>query len=130
MATRNFAYDHPAYLVPVQFSGQIAAGAATVMRFLAHADLLAKKARAKSVVAGTSANETVILYKVSGTATTALGTMTLGSSASVNYSASVDLADAAITAGDEIRFLSGTDATHVVAVSLEAVVTPGASFQE
>jgi hypothetical protein len=113
----------------VQYSGQIAAGAATVMRFLAHADMLAKLARCKSVIAGTSANETVIVYKVSGTATTALGTMTLGSSASNNFSATVALSDAAITAADEIRFLSGTDATHVVAVALEAVVTPGASFQ-
>lgn len=128
MANRNFRYDHPAYLAPVFYSGQIAAGAATAQRFLAHADMIAKMARVKSVVAGTSANETVILYKVSGTATTALGTMTLGSSASVNYSASVALSDAAITQGDEIRFLSGTDATHVVACVLEAVVTPGANF--
>lgn len=130
MANRNFAYDHPAYRVPVFYSGDIKAGAATVQRFLAHADMIAKIARAKSVVAGTSANETVIVHKVSGTTTTALGTMTLGSSGSVNYSASVALSDAAITQGDEIRFTSGTDATHVVAVCLEAVVTPGANFTE
>jgi hypothetical protein len=128
MATRNFAYDHCSYLVPAQYSGQILAGANTVMRFLAHADMLAKLARCKSVVAGTSADMTVIVHKISGTATTALGTMTLGSSASNNYSATVALSDAAITAADEIRFTSGTDATQVIAVSLEAVVTPGANF--
>ena len=35
MANRNFRYDHPAYLAPVFYSGQIAAGAATAQRFSA-----------------------------------------------------------------------------------------------
>jgi hypothetical protein len=127
MALRNMAYDHPAYIVPVAYSGLIPAGANTVERFLAHADLVAKVARAKRVTGGSSASATIVVAKVSGTTTTPLGTMTMGTAGEI-ANRSVDLLDAAIAQGDEIRFTSGTDASDVFVVSLEATVRPGANF--
>lgn len=126
MAT-SFAYDHPAYLVRGHRSTHITAGAATVGRFQAHADLIARAAFAIPVVAGTSAGETVIVYKVAttGGATTALATITMGGSASIT-GARAAISATAIANGDEVRFLSGTDATVQYNAGLEFNVTPGA----
>jgi hypothetical protein len=127
MATRNFRYDHPAYLVPVVLSGAAVAGANSNVRFVAHADMLAKQLTSRCIVAGSSASQTPIAYKVSGTTTTALGTATLVGTTANAYT-TVLLSNAAIAAGDEIRILNGTDATMVNAHAIEAVVTPGANF--
>lgn len=125
----SMAYDHPAYQVRHRANINLPTGASLNGRFQAHADLIAVRAYAMPNVAGTSANETVIVYKVatSGGATTALGTMTLGASASIT-GAQVDLADASIAQGDEIRFLKGTDATMQLVAGLEYQIKPGADL--
>lgn len=128
---KSMAYDHPAYQVRHVRGVPIAAGASTTGRFQAHADLLAVRGYAMPSKAGTSADETVIIYKVatSGGATTALGTITLGASASIT-GAQVDLADASIAQGDEVRFLSGTDATMIIDAALEYQIKPGADLND
>lgn len=128
---KSMAYDHPSYVTRQRMHTTIAAGASTVGRFQAHADLIAVRGYAMPDKAGTSASETVIIYKVatSGGATTALGTITLGASASIT-GAQVDLADASIAQGDEVRFLSGTDATIVLGVGLEYQIKPGADLND
>lgn len=126
MAT-NFAYDHPAYLVRGHRSAFAAAGAASVARFQAHADLIARAVFACPSVAGTSAGETVIVYKVAttGGSTTALATITMGGSATI-LGARAAIAGTAIANGDEVRFVTGTDATVQYQVGLEFNVAPGA----
>jgi hypothetical protein len=128
MATRNFAYDHPAYRVPVVLSAANVAGANASVRFVAHADMILKQLTSRVCVVGTTAGSvTSIAYKVSGTATTALGTNTYTGTTTSTF-ATVALSDAALSAGDEIRITNGTDATTVVAHAVEAVITPGANF--
>lgn len=127
----SMAYDHPAYLTRHFRGTVISAGSGTIGRFAAHADLIAKAAHAMPNIAGTSASELIKVYKVAitGGGTTALGTITMGGSASIT-AGTVDLADAAIADGDEVRFLSGTDATVVYSAELEYQVTPGATLTD
>lgn len=125
MATRNFAYDHPAYRVPVVFAGAAVAGANSSVRFAAFADLIAKNLVIKPAIAGTSASVATI-YKVSNTTTTSLGAATIAS-AQTTY-VNVALSDAAISKGDEIRITNGTDATGVNAHALECLVNVGADL--
>jgi hypothetical protein len=128
MATRNFAYDHPAYLIAEKMSGAAPAGANSNVRFVAHADMQLKALLSRVGVVGTTAGAlTHILYKVSGTATTAIATNTLVGTTTSTFS-EVALSNAALTRGDELRILNGTDATQVTVHCVEAVVTPGANL--
>ena len=129
MATRNFAYDHPAYRVPVGVCMPAnAAGASAVSRFVAHADMLAKQIVSRILTAGTSTTSAAAtVYRVSGTTTTSIGAVTLAV-LTVNGFSENALSDAVITKGDEVRITNGTDATVVMAHAFEGVVTPGANF--
>jgi len=129
MATRNFAYDHPAYLVPVAYAAPAnAAGASAVTRFVAHADMIAKQIVTRIFTAGTSTTSAAAtVYKVSGTTTTSIGAI-VQTLLTANAFSENALSNAALTKGDEIRITNGTDATVVMAHTLEAVVTPGANF--
>jgi hypothetical protein len=129
MATRNFAYDHPAYRVPVVLSGAMAAGASSNLRFVAHADMIAKNVVSRIITAGTSTTSAAAtVYKVSGTTTTSIGAVVLNLLTANGSSVANALSDAAITKGDEIRIANGTDATAVIGHAIELVVTPGADF--
>lgn len=129
MATRNFAYDHPAYRVPVAVTMPAnTAGASAISRFVAHADMLAKQIVSRLITAGTSTTSAAAtVYKVSGTTTTSIGAITLAVLTAGTFSENA-LSDAAITKGDEVRIVNGTDATVVMAHTFEGVVTPGANF--
>lgn len=132
MAQRNMAYDHPAYLAPVAYSGAARAAASQNVSFLAHADMIAKALRIKNTVVGTSADETLNIYRVStGNTTSALGTLVFvmtGANA-LNTSSYLLLTGLnTLSAGDELRVTFGTDATRQAALVFEGVVVPGASF--
>lgn len=130
MATRNFAYDHPAYLVPGVFSSSVLAGASALsQRFLAHANLTLKALNYTTQTIGTgAATDAKTLFIVrNGTAT---ATLALFTTTAAIYSTSylVPSTMGTMAKGDAAYITKGTDATEVGAVSMEWNVTPGADF--
>ena len=130
MATRNFRYDHPAYLVPGVFSGSVLAGAGALsQRFLAHANLVIKSLNYTTQTVGTgAATDAKTLFIVSqGTSTS---TLALFTTTAAIYSTNVALtaAQGTMAKGDAAYITKGTDATEVGAVSFEWLVTPGSDF--
>ena len=130
MATRNFAYDHPAYTVPGVFSSSVLAGAAALsQRFLAHANLTIKALNYTTQTVGTGgATDAKTLFVVRrGTAT---DTIALFTTTAAIYATSylVPGTIGTLAKGDAAYITKGTDATEVGAVSFEWNVTPGADF--
>lgn len=127
MAVRNFSYDHPAYLVPGNFSGSLLAGASALsQRFVAHANMTLKAVNFTTVTIGTGgATDAKTLFIISqGTATT---TTALFTTTAAIYSTS-KLVTNSMAKGDVAYVSKGTDATEVGAISIEWLVTPGADF--
>lgn len=125
MATRSFAYDHPTYTVPGNFSGSLLAGASALsQRFVAHANLTLKAVHFTTVTIGTgAATDAKTLFVISqGTATT---TTALFTSTAAIYSTRA-LATNSMARGDVAYISKGTDATEVGAIALEYLITPGA----
>lgn len=126
MGTRNMAYDNAAYQAVMTFSGSAAAGASAVIRFAAHADMIAKSLVLKPATSGTSA-DTVTVYAVTNTTTKTLGVTTIASAQTTFSRLEFTTASRTLLAGDEIRIALGTDATKVYAATVEYQLTPGAS---
>lgn len=128
MATENYAYDHPAYRVRVAGGGTTTAGNATVSnRFAAFTAMIAKSAQVTVVTAGTgTGNNTLQISKVTGTTTSSLASVTLGTSA-IGVTTNLTLGGTALAQGDLLCCLNGADTVGVSAVTYETVVTPGAS---
>ena len=127
MATRNMAYDHPAYTVPGNFSGSLLAGASAIgQRFVAHANMTLKAVNFTTVTVGTgAATDAKTLFVISqGTSTT---TTALFTTTAAIYSTSA-LVTNSMAKGDVAYLTKGTDATEVGAFSIEFLVTPGASL--
>jgi hypothetical protein len=122
MATRNMAYDHPAYIAPETFGGAIS-GSGGALRFAAFTDMIVKSITMKPTTAGTS-NDTVTAFKLSGTTTTTQVLATYGSAATggTNVLGTLTLAQ-----GDAYSIVKGTDATGVIALGLECAVIAGAN---
>ncbi len=127
MATRNMAYDHPAYTVPGVWSGVVLAGASTLgPRFVAHANLTLKAVHYTTAVIGTGAatDAKTLFILPQGTATT---TVALFTTTAAIYSTRA-LATNTMARGDIAYLAKGTDATEVGAFSIEWTVNPGADF--
>lgn len=125
MATQNMRYDHPAYTVPVVYSGSTAAGANGISpRFAAFTAQKIKSVTLGPVVASTAAGSQPLMYSKSGTATTTttLTVLTSAATAAINNAVSVTLAQ-----GDQFWVTHGTDATAVLGVAVETYVVPGAN---
>lgn len=130
MATRNFAYDHPAYLVPITFSGVTTAGASAVaVRFGAFTNLIAKAATFHIVIAGTATAHNWVISKVSGTTTTAISTYAASTNAGATTT-NVLLSNTALAQGDQLVTKSGADTVGVASVTYELLVAPGSSLTE
>lgn len=127
MATKSFAYDHPAYLVPQTVGGVIAAGVSSQFKFPVWTNMILKSVQAQANGAGTGAAQDILrLHRISnsGTTTTSLaviGTWTAGQFHTQNY-----VGTHTFTKGDGIALTKGTDATVALAVSAEMYVAPGA----
>lgn len=126
MTTRNFSYDHPAYLAVQSANlGTVGAGAsAASQRFVAHANLQLKAVNYSTVTVGTGAATDVktlfILRQGTATTTTALSTTT-----AAIYVQNITTTNT-LSKGDIAYVAKGTDATEVGAASLEYVIIPGA----
>jgi hypothetical protein len=125
MATKNFAYDHPAYQVPYVFSGSTTVGANGVStKFAAFTTMKIKGTVMAPNIASTSASQP-LLYTKSGT-TTATTTLTaLTTTAIVN-----DVTDVSLAQGDQFWITHGTDATVSLSVAVQAEVVPGSSISD
>lgn len=122
MATKNMAYDSPAYQAVLPCGGAIS-GSGGALRFAAFTDMLVKSVTVKPTTAGTS-NDTVTAFKLSGTTTTTQVLATYGSAATAgtNVVGTLTLAQ-----GDALSIVKGTDATGVMAIGLELALVPGAN---
>lgn len=129
MSQKDMAYDHPAYLAVQAAPLSVAAGSGATSRFVAHADLIARALHLKPATAGTSA-DTVTAYAVTGTITKTLGVTTITSGQTAAARLELTTASRTLTLGDEIRMVKGTDATLVLAATLEYNLKPGATVTE
>lgn len=129
MAQTDMAYDHPVYTGREIFAIKTTAGANTINDvFVAFTTMRALAAQVTVRVAGTSASSghAAIFSKVSGTTTTAITTVALGTS-TLGLTTRVELSTTSLAAGDFLICRNGTDATGVSLVSVETQVIPGAS---
>jgi hypothetical protein len=128
MATKNFAYDHPAYQVPYVFSGSTTVGAHGVStKFAAFTTMKIKGTVMAPNIASTSASQP-LLYTKSGT-TTATTTLTALTSAATTAIVN-DVTDVSLAQGDQFWITHGTDATVSLSVAVQAEVVPGSSISD
>lgn len=124
MATKNMAYDHPAYLTPYVLGGRLS-GASAAYKFAAFTAMVVKSFTIGVQTAGTSATDVVTAFKISGTATTthALATFAGTAVGSTNVLGTFTLAQ-----GDVLTIAHGTDATVDYGATAECVVVPGSNI--
>lgn len=129
MSTKNMAYDQSTYITRQSEGMGEAGGAATTgyAKFAAFTAMQVFSAQLTVTVAGTNAAHAFVINRISGTATTALGTGTLGTAAAgttINVPLSAVVGGVALLQGDIVQANSGVDATGKAAVGLEVAVTP------
>jgi hypothetical protein len=129
MATKNMAYDHPAYTARLAVSGGEAGGAATTQygKFAAFTKMQAMSAQVTVTTAGTAAGHLLSVLQISGTATTTLATTTLGTAAAgttTNVALSTAAGGVSLAQGDILDVVTGADAAGKAAVSYELLVQP------
>lgn len=124
MATRNFSYDHPAYVTPVEHCGGEAGGGATTVygKYSSFAAKTLKAVHFRVTVAGTHATSGLGIY----IGTSSVGLADLGTQAA-GFTTSVAVGSA-VTSLQAVEVKSLTDATGKAVVTYEFVNTPGASF--
>lgn len=135
--TKQQAYDHPAYEVPVFIGGQTTAGNSASARFAAFTAMVLKSCTITMMAAGTNTNTlSIIRVSAAGTATTTLGYAIWGTGSSASTalattsgaSCSFSLGTSTVAVGDIISPYSGLDATGTCAFGIEAYVVPGANL--
>ncbi|WP_109477702.1 hypothetical protein [Paraburkholderia sp. C35] len=132
MSTKSMAYDNPTYTSRNSESMGEIGGAATTQyaKFCAFTASLAFAAQMTVTTAGTATTHAVTFSKISGTATTALATATLGTAAAgstFNVPLSTAAGGVTMNQGDLLVAITGADATGKVALSYEAAPQPGAN---
>jgi hypothetical protein len=133
MATKNMAYDSPTYVVRLPAPMGEIGGAATTQygKFVAFTGMLAFAAQLTVTTAGTAAGHTVAVSKISGTATTALGTATLGVGAAgttQNLLLTNVAGGVALLQGDILVAVTGPDVVGKAALTYETQVAPLANI--
>ena len=125
--SKTFAYDNPAYLVPIVHSGSTTAGANGVStKFGAFTAMQVRAVCVAANIASTSATQP-LLYTKSGTAT-ATATLTSVSSGVVTAYPNVLATAISLAQGDQFWLAHGTDGTVSLSVAVEAYATPGAAL--
>lgn len=150
MATKNLAYDNPAYLavLPIPLTGSATAtitGASTASaKFAAFTGMIVKSFTLSATTVGTSsvASNSVTAYKISNNGTTAVNTSTTtyaltatgipGPNGTAVTTAAyvvnaIPAAPISLAQGDLLYVTKGTDATEVVSVVAEALIQPFAN---
>lgn len=115
MATHSLRYDHGNHMIRREHSITTVAGATTDSAKMRTFQALRLKAVHFTVVtAGTNAGHGYTIQH----GTTSVGTVSIGTN-TAGYTASVDMSDLAITAGETVNVLSLVDATGVADAVLE-----------
>lgn len=134
MTTKSMAYDNATYVSRNSESMGEIGGAATTQyaKFCAFTASLAFSAQLTVTTAGTSAGgNTVTFNKISGTATTALATATLGTGVAgttLNVPLSTSAGGVALLQGDLVVAVTGADVVGKAALTYEAAPAPGATI--
>jgi hypothetical protein len=133
MTTKSNYYDHPTYTVRQSDSAGEAGGGATTQyaKFVAFTPTLAYNAVLAVTVAGTSAGALVYVSRISGTATTVLGTATPSTSVAgtvLQIALSTAAGGLTLAQGDILTTVSGADTVGKLAVVYEVSVVPGANI--
>jgi hypothetical protein len=126
MTVQSMSYDHPAYLVPIPYSGLSAVGANGVTtKFAAYTAMKIKGTVMGPVIATTAAGSQPLLFSKTGTttSTTTLTVLTSASSAAITNDL---VTEVTLAKGDQFWFTHGTDATCAVAFVAETLLIPGA----
>ena len=131
MATKSMAYDHPAYLVPVTFGGEIAAAVSSkTARFACYAPMIIKSINASVITAGGTVNAlNLVRQAVGGTALTTMASFatTIGTNVGgVTVNALMTSTVGNLAQGDILWAEKGSaDGVGVYAVGVELVLVPG-----
>ncbi len=137
--TKSQAYDHAAYITPVEVSlggaGTMSSGA--VARYTAFTSMIVKSATLAVGVAGTNTS-TVSIIKVAaaGTTTSTLASLFIGTGVvagtsigtAAGQNAYMSLGTTTLLQGDQLGLLNGIDVTLQMAVGIEAYIVPGANL--
>ena len=120
-------YDHPNYLVRQEAPmGEIGGANQAYAKFMRFQKFRLKRVFYEVTTAGTSAaNNTQVINHIAGTVTTALGTMTAGTSAAQSQVQSAIL-NREVQSGDVIQLNQGADVTARGVVSYEFETLPDA----
>jgi hypothetical protein len=129
MSTKSMFYDNASYLTRQSSNHTSVAGSGTVgARHTAITGELAYSAVLSVLTAGTSAaTNLAIIQKVSGTATTALATVTLGTATAntVFYTTLTNVAGGvSLIQGDKLQAVNGTDIVGVFSIAYEYSIAP------
>lgn len=124
-------YDHPGYIVRREAPmGEMGGANQAYAKFAVFQKSRLNAIHYTVTVAGTSAaNNTQVINKISGTTTTALGTMTAGTNAAGNRIDSATLtnnANAILNPGDIVQMNQGADIVGKGAVVVEYEALPDA----
>jgi hypothetical protein len=135
MAIKSLAYDHAAYIVRNGNPMGEAGGAANTQygKFVAFTALRAFSAQLTVTVAGTNTGHGFQIVQISGTATTVLGSTSLGVTvpgSTINLVLSPIPGGLSMAQGDVLAAVSLVDVTGKVAVSYETAVQPLANVTE
>ena len=135
MATKSFAYDHPAYtgvrnLPVIGITAGLSGSAGAGIKYCSFTSQMVKSVTLKPTTAGTS-NDVVSLLQISGTTTTTTALATIGSGATtflnVAPASGTSSLGAAMIQGDTYYVQKGTDATLVLIGEIEVVTTPASN---
>ena len=129
MASKNMAYDHATYITRQGAAmGEAGGGATTAYgKFNAFTAAQAFSAQMTVTTAGTAAGHGFRIGQVSGTATTFLGTATLGTNTAgytTNLALTTSAGGGSLAAGDQLVAYSLADATGKAAIAFEYAVQP------
>lgn len=139
MTTKQQAYDHPAYEVPIQFNfavGTSPSGAVTP-RQTVFTSMIAKAAQITMAIAGTNTSTVALLRMIAtNTTTTTLASMIIGTG--IVAGTSIGTAAGAtgnflcgttvMNQGDQMWLVNGTDLAAGLGVTVECYITPGANL--
>src|SRR6478609_7066194 len=122
MATKQMAYDHPTYTARRGEAVSEAGGAATTAysKYVAFTAQRAFSAQMTVTTAGTAAGHGLVVQRIRGTATTALGTQTLGTAAlgaTFNLLLTTAAGGVDLAKGDILQASTLADATGRVAIA-------------
>jgi hypothetical protein len=139
MATKQQAYDHPAYMIPTYFNFGVGTSPSTTAtpRLSVANSLIAKAAQLTVSITGTNTS-TIALLRLNGTntTTTTLASMIIGTGVVLGTSIGTGVGatgnflcgTTTLNQGDQVWAVSGVDVSVGFSLAVECYVVPGANL--